>query len=340
MTRILVYEFVSAGGLSGGDAQAESELLPAGRSMRNAMVSDLLAWGGCEVSVADSAVSPLAGAGWDKRQALRRVRAAPGQDPTAFIATQMAQHDLAWVVAPEGDGLLARCQEVVGDARWLGCDAAALRVASSKQRTLAALAAVGAATPLDFSADPQTGRWVVKPDDGAGAVDTLSFTDRATAEAHAADRRAAGQAVVLEPWVPGEALSLSLLVEGDGSVGARGPRVEVLSVNQQDIALTAGGQVRFDGVRIGSVPPADPRLPALQHLAERTVAAVPGLRGFVGIDLVWHARRGPVLIEVNPRLTCAYVGQSEHLGRNLAAAMVIAHRQRTASTRREAHATA
>jgi len=47
-------------------------------------------------------------------------------------------------------------------------------------------------------------------------------------------------------------------------------------------------------------------------------ATLPGLRGFVGIDLVWHAQRGPVLIEINPRLTCSYVGLSQRLGRCLA----------------------
>ncbi|MGT2490679.1 ATP-grasp domain-containing protein [Cupriavidus basilensis] len=46
----------------------------------------------------------------------------------------------------------------------------------------------------------------------------------------------------------------------------------------------------------------------LADVAECVVAGMPGLRGFVGIDLVWHPRRGPVVIEVNPRVTCAYAG--------------------------------
>jgi predicted ATP-grasp superfamily ATP-dependent carboligase len=53
--------------------------------------------------------------------------------------------------------------------------------------------------------------------------------------------------------------------------------------------------------------------------------AIPGLRGFVGIDLVWHPRCGPVVIEVNPRVTCAYVGLSASLGRNLAAELLRDH---------------
>jgi len=53
--------------------------------------------------------------------------------------------------------------------------------------------------------------------------------------------------------------------------------------------------------------------------------ALPGLRGFVGIDVVWHARRGPVAIEVNPRVTSAYVGLSGTLRRNLAADVLALH---------------
>jgi tyramine---L-glutamate ligase len=34
---------------------------------------------------------------------------------------------------------------------------------------------------------------------------------------------------------------------------------------------------------------------------------------------VWHERCGPVVIEINPRVTSAYVGLSRALGRNLAA---------------------
>ena len=65
----------------------------------------------------------------------------------------------------------------------------------------------------------------------------------------------------------------------------------------------------------------------LAALAERIGHAIAGLRGYVGVDLVWHARRGPVVIEVNPRVTCAYVGLSRALGRNLAADAIELHRR-------------
>ncbi len=115
----------------------------------------------------------------------------------------------------------------------------------------------------------------------------------------------------LEPWVDGEALSLSLLCADGGA--------ETLAVNRQRIVVGGDGMVSYEGVDVAAVPPADPRTAALRQVGMRVALALPGLRGYVGIDLVWHARRGPVLIEINPRVTCAYVGLSAALGRPLAA---------------------
>ena len=61
--------------------------------------------------------------------------------------------------------------------------------------------------------------------------------------------------------------------------------------------------------------------------AERIAAAMPGLRGFVGVDLVRHARLGWVPIEVNARVSCAWVGLSAVLGRPLAGEVLALHRR-------------
>jgi predicted ATP-grasp superfamily ATP-dependent carboligase len=129
-----------------------------------------------------------------------------------------------------------------------------------------------------------------------------------------ARRVQAGAAVTLEPWVEGEALSLSLLCTAQNA--------EMLSVNRQRIAIDAQGRLFFEGVTVDALGRDDLRMHALRALAMQVARAIPGLRGFAGIDLVWHPQRGPVVIEVNPRVTCAYVGLSAALGRNLAAELV------------------
>jgi predicted ATP-grasp superfamily ATP-dependent carboligase len=172
-------------------------------------------------------------------------------------------------------------------------------------------------TPLDFATSRATRRWVVKPDDGAGAIATRVHDTFAAARDDAEARRYRGKSATLEAWVEGEPLSLSLLC----STG----RTELLSVNRQQLVVDALGELSFAGVRIDALPRDGPRAAALHAWAHTLVGAIAGLRGYVGVDLVWHPRHGPVLIEINPRVTMAYVGLSAALDRNLAAAVLAAH---------------
>lgn len=321
---VLLLEFLSAGGLRGDPA--EVELMPLGVAMRDAMMHDLLALPPTVVRSVGVAVCPAAplpalpvGAAQDRR--VRALQPAPGEDLLAFLATQARGHDAAWVVAPETGGLLGACEATVwraaGPLAWLGSSAQALAVAASKTRTLASLSRAGVATPLDADWAQVARRWVVKPDDGAGAVATLVLADRAAAKALAQQRRAAGEAVTLQPWIEGEALSISLLC--GRRPGEAAPRAELLSLNRQHIAIDGGGRVRFEGVESLCTDGSDPRWSRLQALADAVQRALPGLSGFVGVDLVWHPQAGPVAIEVNARVSCAYVGLGQRLGRSLAA---------------------
>ena len=311
MKRVFVFEYLTGGGSSDGDVKATDALLPLGLAMRDAVVTDLLRSGAFKVSVA-ACEHALALPG-----SALAVRAHAGESALDFVAREAALHDLSWVVAPETAGLLAQFQRAVGAARWLGCNAGAIALTSSKRATLLRLVKHGVATPLAFEHVPEVTRWVVKPDDGAGAVDTQLHTHHGAALDDWRQRSRAGTALVVEPWVDGEALSVSLLCTQRGA--------ELLSINRQRIHIDASGALSFTGVDVNVLALTDPRGRALQRLADGVVQAIPGLRGFVGIDLVWHARCGPVVIEVNPRVTCAYVGLSAALGRNLATELVAAH---------------
>lgn len=324
MPGIFVYEHLSGGPLSAAEAAdpAVAEWRPQGIAMRDALVADLARLPDLPVTCAvndaadEVALARLAtGPGtW-----VRTVRAGPGETSVDFVRRQAAGHDLTWVVAPESDGLLGALQAAVPPARWLGCDAAAVALTSSKTATVAALAARGIATPRAFAEGGAPGmRWIAKPDDGAGAVDARVFADEAAAREGAAELIAAGRPMCVEPWVPGEALSITVLA-GDGWVQA-------LAFNRQHIEVSAGGWLGFHGVEPNALAAAgDPRVVRLHVLALEVARAVPGLFGLVGIDLVWHPERGPVVIELNPRLTSAYVGLSARLGRNLADEVLRAH---------------
>ena len=324
MPGIFVYEHLSGGPLSPAEATdpAVAEWRPQGTAMRDALVADLARLPGLAVTCAvnDTADEALvARLATGPGTSVGTAWAVPGETAVDFVRRQAAAHALAWVVAPESDGLLATLQAAVPPARWLGCDAAALALASSKTATVAALAARGIATPLAFAEGGAPGlRWIAKPDDGAGAVDARVFAHEAAAREGAATLIAAGRRMCVEPWVPGEALSITVLA-GEGWVQA-------LAFNRQHIEVSAEGWLAFHGVEPNALAAAgDPRVVRLHLLALEVARAVPGLFGLVGIDLVWHPERGPVVIEVNPRLTSAYVGLSARLGRNLADEVLRAH---------------
>ena len=307
MMRVFVYEHLSGA----GSAIAGAELLGAGLAMRDAVVHDLLRAGDLRVSVAADHAALAVPA------AALRVQAQPGTSAADFVAHQARLHDRVWVIAPETDGVLGQLQRAVGAGRWLGCAAEAIALASSKRATLARAAAHRVLTPLAFATSRASSRWVVKPDDGAGAVATRVHDTLAAARGDAEARLQRGESATLEAWVAGEPLSLSLL--------CRAGRTELLSVNRQQLVVDAAGKVSFTGVQIAALPRDGPRGAALNAWAQTLGGAITGLGGFVGVDLVWHPRRGPVLIEINPRVTIAYVGLSAALGRNLAEAVLAAH---------------
>lgn len=224
------------------------------------------------------------------------VRAAPepGEDAFALVRRQLPGCDAVWLIAPETDDLLGRFSDLVPPAQWLGCDSASIRLTASKARTTAWLHAANVLTPRTFDDDTAVRAWVVKPDDGVGASEARRHTRRADAEADLAQRPGA----VLEPWVEGPAMSLSLVCDGEGGA-------QLLSVNRQLIDIADDGALIEHGVEALGLADATP---ALRRLAQQVARSLPGLFGLAGIDYVAHPARGPVLIEVNPRVTSAYAG--------------------------------
>jgi predicted ATP-grasp superfamily ATP-dependent carboligase len=318
MTKVLVYEYISAGGDTAADATPE--MLAMGRAMRDAVAGDLARVPGVEVTCVGSADEACAAA--PHASSLKWVAVPRGHDAVAFVGEQALRHDAVWVIAPETGGVLAALCGAVDATRWMGCDAASLAIAGSKRATVRHLAQAGVATTRAWSAEaplqPGAPAWVVKPDDGAGALDTRFYDDLREAEAAFLARLAAQERVTFEEWVEGDALSLSLLCTPG--------RAELLSVNWQHIGVEKG-QVAYEGVTVAAISLDSLVGSACAELAARVARALPGLAGFVGIDLVWDRERGPVLIEINPRVTCAYAGLSARLGTNLAARVLAAHRE-------------
>jgi predicted ATP-grasp superfamily ATP-dependent carboligase len=313
--RILVCEFVTGGGFAG--RAVPRSLAREGLAMRSALLEDLAAIDGQRIVVTTDvrfarpvprgvemiAVHPVAG----------------GLRDSGTIDAVIADSDAVWLVAPETDRCLERLAARVERSGkiLLGPAAAAVRIAADKGRLPRRLARVGIGHPETLVLAPGVNARlaarrigypvVVKPARGAGCcgVRLARHARELTAAIDAAHHANGTSHLVMQKYVRGLAASVSLLADGHRAVP--------LAVNAQHV--TAGPALVYRG---GSTPLEHPIAAAAAGAAVRACAAIPGLRGYVGVDLVL-TKAGPLVIEVNPRLTLAYLGVRAVLEENVAA---------------------
>jgi len=298
--RIFAFEFFSGGGLAG--QPLPPSLAREGDLMLTTLVGELAELPGVEVIASrDPRLPPLS--------ECETLTPRCGEDPVGLYRRGVAAADAAWPTASEAGGMLERLARTTVDAGriLLGCRPEAVRLTARKRATVRALHERGVrAVPTFCHAEelpPLAGAWVVKPDDEAGCADTQVVDGPATAFARlAADPRR----LVAQPWIDGEHLSLSLLF-ADGAC-------RLLSCNRQEIGVREG-RVSLEAIQVNAFP--DPQR-HFARLAERIVGALPGLWWYVGVDLVL-TREGPVVLEINPRLTTSYCALRTALGLNIAA---------------------
>ena len=275
-------------------------LSPEGEMMLHALVDDLTAIPGVEVTILRDA-RLLA----DLPASIHTVRTSEEFWPAFSRAAR--ESDAMWPIVPEQDGILARItREVIDcDRVLLGCRLDAVEITTSKRATAELLGRAGIPVVPVYAGEnavpPEVKEMVVKPDDGAGCQDTRLFDDRAELrdwlQAHPDQKR------ILQPFVRGDARSLSMLC-CDG-------RTRLLACNRQKVRI-ANGAFRFDGVSVNAVPDGAGRY---AELASRVARALPGLWGYCGVDFI-ETLGGPVVVEVNPRLTTSYAGLRRAIGVN------------------------
>ena len=319
---ILVHEFVSGGGWpetaplyqnisQNAPAPTLTGLAAEGLAMTQAILADLRAWGRFQtLTTLDSRLR-----GWSL-PADEVVTLAPGNYAAAFPAL-LARAEAALLIAPESEGILARLSAQV-EARGLhllGSRAAAVRIAADKWNCYQRFRQAGLPTPETWrvaaAAAPALAQkcgWplVVKPIDGVGCEGTSLVMDAATL-AQALDHPWLQPELLLQRYVPGTHASVSLLATNADALP--------LSLNGQSIHM--GLPCRYHG---GVTPLEHPQAQGALRLARQAVALIPGLKGYIGVDLVL-SEQGPTLIEINPRLTTAYIGVRQVVNVNLAQAI-------------------
>ena len=302
--KILAYDHYTA---QYGDAQRllSAAGFSADRALQS-LVGDLCRLPRVEVAVLRDAALPAL-----HLPAAAKVVSCTTDQTAAALADCMDQADAVWPVAPESAGALAMASADIlrHDRMLIGSRPDAVDIFASKHETSRRLRAAGVPAVETFRLDEARASaqgdagvgWVVKPDDGAGCSDTRIFPDRDAACAWIAERDPARY--VLQPYIHGKPRSISMVC-ADG-------QALLMSVNEQRMAVF-DNQLHYLGSTVSGVA-------GMRHearaLAEQVMAAVPGLWGYAGIDFIMSTD-GPVVLEVNPRVTISHAGMRQSVGHN------------------------
>lgn len=299
MTTIFVYEYCCAIGLGRDASDPAHSLYREGRAMRDAVAGDFRRVPGVEGVTLD---------GDNAKRERDRFR------------ERAAGCDWCLIIAPELGGELRRKAEwaTKSGAQLLGPSLDAIELASCKIGLAQQWEAAGVPTPraesfLDWFREPPPFPLpvVCKPVFGAGSTATARF-DRvdeplAVHEAGSFEGFAETE-LMLQEYAPGRPASVAFLV---------GPR-EIIALPPAVQRLSTDGRFRYDG---GELPIRTDLAARAAALGRRAIECVPGLAGYVGVDLVL-GEAGDYAIEINPRLTTSYVGLRALADFNLAEAML------------------
>ncbi len=314
--RIFVYEYLSTGAMA--DQPEAASLAREGRAMLDAVLADLADCPGVTV------------------HSMPFLDAESGADEEKIFRRLLAECDAALVIAPEFDEILARRAEWVLEEgkQLLSPTPEAIRLTADKLQLAEHLGRCGVPTVETHAVEnapcPVRFPAVVKPRHGAGAIDTFliengveykKITQRHKSPCRLAPFSPGGEGVegrgqvstIVQPlWGEGRAIAASVaLLCGTKEKVALRPAIQRIKIHNNSFQY-CGGRL-----------PLSPELqPLAIELAQRAVASVSGLHGYVGVDLLLADPTSGVVVEINPRLTTSYVGLRRLTQQNLMLTML------------------
>jgi predicted ATP-grasp superfamily ATP-dependent carboligase len=308
--KLFVCEFITAGGLCAEDLPVS--LVKEGTLMRDALLRDLVELDGYEVvTLHDIRIGA---------SSLAKCSKAVESDFESAFKSMLLQVDLVWLIAPETDGVLLELSEFCyeADVIFLGCEFDSMLVGTSKSMAFEALQEAKVNTlPVitgdDYIADeafihainiqPQ-GRWVAKPEDGAGCEGIRIFDDLQTLmDWLKLDEKYLNYLV--QPYQQGISASFAML--------CRNGKGWLLSCNQQHLVIDTD-MFSLKGITVNGTQAYWQRF---ETLARKIAKMLPDAAGYIGVDVIIDTDNDKIyVLEINPRLTSSYVGLRAAIGQN------------------------
>lgn len=293
--KILIYEYCNGGGST--EVRPSEGLRNLGGAMLSACIDDCLAANHQAYTIVDHRLM----------QSLPRdcfiKLVSPGQAFSAF-KEMLDEVDAVLPIAPETGGTLSALTALVerSGKLLLGSSMPATRIAGDKFACFKLLARHGYKLPASYPWPVPVemldthGPWILKPRTGAGCegiylTDSLESVDISRGE------------YILQEFISGTHASVAMI--------AGKSHTAVLSVNLQKMVFDPAP--RYMG---GAIPLIHPLSNTAEDCARVIPSVIPGLRGYVGVDMVL-TDHDVYIIEVNPRVTFTYCGLRRVVSKNL-----------------------
>ncbi|MHA2141692.1 MAG: ATP-grasp domain-containing protein [Candidatus Thorarchaeota archaeon] len=307
--RIFLYEHISGGGF------ASEDLPPSFAAQGFAMLSTMarcLNHAGHDVSICyDARINELF-----LPRTIQKKRVSDEESWLSAVEFLSDNSELGLVIAPEDDGILVDVLQTIR-SRGLNVvnpETEAVAFCSDKINTANLFSDLSLPVPKmifgtinDIMNDSQDLKFpvVLKPAMSSGA--TLTFIAHDTGSlmelAHRPEMEDRVASFILQEYIDGIHSSVSLLA-GNG-------KSSVLSVNRQNVTL--GTTDSNPGYHGGESPYDHPASKVAAGYALKIADALPGLRGYIGIDFVFKGKE-TYPMEINPRLTVSSIGLERTIG--------------------------
>jgi len=328
--KIGIFEYVAGGGIK---EVIPNNMLCEGYSMLKSSIEDFQSVGYEVTTLLDSRLTKLK----DHMKAEKIEIVAP-QDNTSDVLRKMLKTvDLSLIIAPETGGILSNLVQIASsNTTSLNSTPESIDLVSNKAKLAETLSRKGFPIPETYCFGDADGieeiervfktfstPFIVKPLDGAGCAKVFLVNE--TSQLRKAQNLIIGdnpkERVVIQEFVEGIPVSVSLILNGINAFP--------ISLNLQKVSLNAPPESScYYG---GTTPFRHTDESKALNLAKSAVEQFTGLRGYIGVDMVMTSR-GPLILEINPRLTVSYIGLKRISKVNLADSIVRASSGETLPT--------
>jgi predicted ATP-grasp superfamily ATP-dependent carboligase len=236
--------------------------------------------------------------------------------------------DAVYVIAPESGDVLEKILEVViaSGGTSLNCRIEAIKHVSNKMATREILKKNGLMVPRTVSLDMNEKTenikhllaeleypLVFKPIDGVSCegLSVVKNNKDISDAVKKISKVTIKKQFIVQKFIIGKAVSACVISTGN--------KASAISLNRQLITLAPPrDKSTYDG---GVVPFNHQLRKEALRAAEKAVETINGLKGYVGVDMIL-TKEGPVVIEINPRLTTSYIGLKRATKLNIAKVII------------------